>query len=73
MDVRSVMKVEKVSTMARIKDFPERVAPNVKAPTALAGRKRPTMREWLESTARARPIRGKRSAAQIIRQLRDAR
>jgi len=34
---------------------------------------RPTMREWLESTRQAKPIPTKRSAAQIIRQLRDAR
>ena len=34
---------------------------------------RPTMREWLESGATAKPIRGKRSATETIRQLRDAR
>jgi plasmid stability protein len=34
---------------------------------------RPTMREWLESTRQAKPIPTKRSAAQIIRELRDAR
>ena len=34
---------------------------------------RPTMREWLESSATAKPIRGKRSAAETIRQLREAR
>jgi hypothetical protein len=34
---------------------------------------RPTMREWLELTQRAKPIRAKRSAAQIVRELRDTR
>jgi plasmid stability protein len=34
---------------------------------------RPTMREWLERTRQAKPIPTKRSAAQIIRALRDAR
>ncbi len=34
---------------------------------------RPTMREWLERTQQARPIPFKRSAARIIRELRDER
>lgn len=34
---------------------------------------RPTMREWLEYTREAKPIRAKLSAAQIIRELRDQR
>ena len=34
---------------------------------------RPTMREWLESSATAEPILGKLSAVETIRQLRDAR
>jgi hypothetical protein len=34
---------------------------------------RPTMREWLESARQAKPISGRRSAAQIVRELRDAR
>jgi hypothetical protein len=33
---------------------------------------RPTMREWLQSSSDAKPIRAKRSAAETIRQLRDA-
>jgi plasmid stability protein len=32
----------------------------------------PTMREWLERTRQAKPIPTKRSAAQIIRELRDS-
>ncbi len=34
---------------------------------------RPTMSEWLKRTQEAKPISTKRSAAQIIRQLRDER
>ena len=34
---------------------------------------RPTMREWLERTLEAKPISGKTTAAQIIRELRDGR
>ena len=33
---------------------------------------RPTIEEWLERTRQAKPIRGKQSAAQIVRELRDA-
>jgi hypothetical protein len=32
---------------------------------------RPTMQEWLERTQRARPIPVKRTAAQVLRELRD--
>jgi hypothetical protein len=34
---------------------------------------RPTMREWLALTRQAKPIPAKRSAAQVVRELRDAR
>jgi hypothetical protein len=34
---------------------------------------RPPMREWLELTQRAKPIPAKRSAAQVVRELREAR
>ena len=34
---------------------------------------RPTMREWLERTEQVKPIRAKRSPAEIIRELRDSR
>ena len=33
---------------------------------------KPAMQEWLERTRQAKPIRGKRSAAQIVRELRDS-
>ncbi len=32
---------------------------------------RPTMREWLARTREAKPIRAERSAAQVVRELRD--
>jgi hypothetical protein len=35
--------------------------------------KRPSLDEWLETTLRAKPIRGKQTPAQIIRKLRDSR
>jgi hypothetical protein len=34
---------------------------------------RPTMHEWLERTRQAKPIPSRRTAAQVIRQLRDQR
>ncbi len=34
---------------------------------------RPAMREWLKLTGRAKPIPVKQSAAQVVRELRDAR
>jgi hypothetical protein len=34
---------------------------------------RPSMREWLALTKLAKPIPAKRTAAQIVRELRDAR
>jgi len=34
---------------------------------------RPTMRAWLDLTQRAKAIPAKRSAAQVLRELRDAR
>lgn len=34
---------------------------------------RPSMREWLERTQQAKPVRSKRSAAEVVRQLRDTR
>jgi antitoxin FitA len=34
---------------------------------------RPTMREWLERTQKAKPIPAKQTAAQIVRKLRETR
>jgi plasmid stability protein len=72
--------------MIQVRDVPEAVHRILKARAAREGMslsdfiKRelertvelPTMREWLEGTAQAAPIRAKRSAAQILRELRDA-
>lgn len=34
---------------------------------------RPMVREWLDRTAEAKPIQSKRTAAEVIRELRDSR
>jgi plasmid stability protein len=73
--------------MIQIRDVPDQVHNTLKARAAREGMslsdfikrelertaERPSMREWLELTQRARPIQAKRSAAQILRELRDAR
>ncbi len=73
--------------MIQIRDVPEPVHSTLKARAAREGMslsdflkkeleraaERPSMREWLESARLAKPISGKRSAAQIVRELRDAR
>lgn len=73
--------------MIQIRDVPDQVHQVLKARAAREGTslsdfikrelehsvQRPTMREWLQSTAQLKPIRGKRSAAQVIRELREAR
>jgi hypothetical protein len=78
---------ESVSKMIQLRDVPEQVHSTLKARAAREGMslsdfikrelerivERPTMREWLERTQRAKPIPTKRSAAQIVRELRDSR
>ena len=72
-----------MSKVIQIRDVPEWLHSTLKARAAREGTsldfinrelvrivERPTMREWLELTARAKPIRTKRSAAQIVRELR---
>ena len=73
--------------MIQIRDVPDQVHQILKARAAREGTslsdfikrelehsvQRPTMREWLQSTAQLKPIRRKRSAAQVIRELREAR
>ena len=75
-----------VAKMIQVRNVPDRVHRILKAPAAREGMslsdfikkelvrsvERPTMREWLESTRQAEPIPTKRSAAQIVCQLRDA-
>ena len=73
--------------MIQVRDVPEQVHSTLKARAAREGMslsdfikrelertvERPTMQEWLERTHLAKPILAKRSAAQILRELRDAR
>ena len=73
--------------MIQIRDVPESVHGTLKSRAAREGMslsdfikrelervaERPTMQEWLERTQRAKPIPTKRSAAQVIRELRDER
>lgn len=73
--------------MIQVRDVPDRVHGTLKARAAREGMslsdfikreleraaERPTMQEWLERTQQARPILTKRSAAQVIRELREAR
>jgi plasmid stability protein len=75
-----------MSKMIQVRDVPEQVHRTLKARAAREGMslsdfikkelertvERPTMREWLESTRQAKPISTKRSAAEIVRELRDA-
>ena len=73
--------------MIQVRDVPEQVHSTLKARAAREGMslsdfikkelertvERPTMREWLERAQQAKRIPAKRSAAQIVRELRDAR
>lgn len=73
--------------MIQVRDVPEQVHSTLKARAAREGMslsdfikrelertvERPTMREWLEGARQMKPIPGKRSAAQIVRDSRDAR
>ena len=83
---RTCLYAENMSKMIQVRDVPEQVHSILKARAAREGMslsdfikrelehsvERPTMREWLESTRQAKPISSKRSAAQIVRELRDA-
>jgi plasmid stability protein len=73
--------------MIQIRDVPEELHGILKSRAALEGMslsdfikrelehsaERPTMREWLERTRLAKPIETDKSAAEVIRQLRDNR
>ena len=75
-----------MSKTIQVRDVPDRVHRILKARAAREGMSlsdfikkelahsagRPTMREWLERTRQAKPIPTKRSAAQVVRALRDA-
>ncbi len=76
-----------MSKMIQVRDVPEHLHSTLKARAAREGMslsdfikrelertaERPTMREWLELTQLAKPIPAKRSAAQVVRELRDTR
>jgi antitoxin FitA len=76
-----------MSKMIQIRDVPEHLHSTLKARAAREGMslsdfikrelersaERPTMREWLEANRRAAPLPKNRSAAQIVRELRDSR
>ena len=73
--------------MIQVRDVPEHVHGTLKSRAAREGMslsdfikreleraaERPTMREWLERTRAAKPIPARRSAARVIRELRDER
>ena len=77
---------ESMSKMIQVRDVPEQVHRILKARAAREGMslsefikkeleravERPTMREWLACTEQAKSISTKRSAAQVLRELRDA-
>jgi plasmid stability protein len=76
-----------MSKMIQVRNVPEHLHGTLKARAAREGMtlsdflkrelarvaERPTIREWLERTQQAKPIRAKKSPAQVIRELRDSR
>lgn len=73
--------------MIQVRDVPESVHGTLKSRAAREGMslsnfikrelervaERPTMQEWLERARQAKPIPSRRTAAQVIRKLRDQR
>jgi antitoxin FitA len=84
---RTCFYAEDMSKMIQVRDVPESVHGTLKSRAAREGMslsdfikrelervtERPTMHEWLERTQQAKPIPSKRTAAQVIRELRDER
>jgi len=76
-----------MSKMIQIRDVDDQVHRTLKARAAREGMslsdlikreleravERPTVREWLELTQQAKPIAAKRSAAKVVRELREQR
>ncbi len=76
-----------MSKMIQVRDVPESVHGTLKSRAAREGMslsdfirrelerlaERPTMQEWLERTQQAKPIPAKRTAARLMRELRDER
>ena len=77
---------EYMSKMVQIRDVPDQVHSVLKSRAAREGMslsdflkrelersaERPSLFEWLDRTSHAKPITAKQSAAQVIRELRDA-
>ena len=75
-----------MSKMIQVRNVPDKVHSTLKARAAREGTslsdfikrelertvERPTMQEWLERTRQAKPIPARRSAAQVMRELRDS-
>lgn len=73
--------------MIQVRDVPDRVHGTLKSRAAREGislsdylkrelahvAERPTMQEWLERTQQAKPLKTRRTATQVIRELRDER
>jgi plasmid stability protein len=84
---RTCLYAEDMSKMIQVRDVPDEVHSTLKARAAREGMslsdfikkelertaERPTMREWLDGARQAKPVSSKRSAAQIVRELRDSR
>lgn len=76
-----------MSKMIQVRDVPDPVHRTLKARAAREGMslsdfikreleraaERPSMREWLEQTQSLKPLPTKKSAAQVIREMRDER
>ncbi len=76
-----------MSKMIQVRDVPEEIHAVLKSRAALEGMslsdflkreleqlaRRPSLREWLESSSQLKPIAGSPSAAEVIRQMRDER
>jgi antitoxin FitA len=76
-----------MSKMIQVRDVPDSVHRVIKSRAAREGMslsdfikrelaravEKPTMQEWLERTRQAKPIASKKSAVEIIRELRDSR
>ena len=76
-----------MSKMIQVRGVPDDVHSTLKARAAREGMslsafikrelehivERPSMREWLDLTQKMTPIHSKRSGAQVVRELRDAR
>lgn len=76
-----------MSKMIQIRDVPDSVHSTLKARAAQEGMslsdfikrelervsQRPTMREWLDGVQQQKPITSKRTAAEVVRELRNER